>query len=94
MYNLPVLYDDLNPQEIWIVREKYIKEQKGLCCHCKGDLYKPPPERILDVEISRCLFPPNFFKYPIHLHHDHDTGLTVGAIHNYCNAILWEHHGE
>ena len=32
--------------------------------------------------------------HPIHLHHDHDTDLTIGAVHAYCNAILWEYHNE
>ncbi|AGI61771.1 hypothetical protein VCO139_0016 [Vibrio phage VCO139] len=40
------------------------------------------------------LFPKNMFQYPIHLHHDHNTGMTIGAVHARCNAVLWEYYGE
>ena len=40
------------------------------------------------------LFPESFFKYPVHLHHSHDTGKTIGAVHAYCNAVLWEYYGQ
>lgn len=32
--------------------------------------------------------------YPVHLHHDHKTGLTIGAVHAKCNAVLWQYYGE
>ncbi len=32
-------------------------------------------------------FPKGMLDHPIHLHHDHNTGLTIGAIHAYCNVI-------
>jgi hypothetical protein len=44
--------------------------------------------------IDRELFPPGFFNYPVHLHHSHNSGLTIGAVHSYCNAVLWHYHGE
>ena len=44
--------------------------------------------------ITNSLFPPNFFKWPVHLHHSHDTGMTIGAVHARCNAVLWQYHGE
>jgi hypothetical protein len=28
------------------------------------------------------------------LHHCHQTGLTIGAVHAKCNAVLWQYHGE
>jgi hypothetical protein len=40
------------------------------------------------------LFPKNFLKWPVHLHHSHDTGMTIGAVHSYCNAVLWQYHNE
>jgi hypothetical protein len=40
------------------------------------------------------LFPELFLKYPVHLHHSHVTGLTIGAVHAYCNAVLWVYHDE
>jgi hypothetical protein len=44
--------------------------------------------------INQILFPKSFFKYPVHLHHCHKTGLTLGAVHHYCNAYLWQYLGE
>lgn len=93
-YNLPVKYDDLEISEKRVVREQYIKQQNGFCCHCFKSLSESPPKEILEKRITKTLFPPNFFKFPVHLHHDHKTGYTIGAIHNYCNAVLWEHFGE
>lgn len=93
-YELPVLYDELHWTEKRVVREQYIKLQNGLCYHCNHPLSESPPETILRKKITKSLYPPNFFKHPVHLHHHHKTGYTIGAIHNYCNAVLWEHHGE
>jgi hypothetical protein len=45
-------------------------------------------------KINARLFPPNFFNWPVHLHHCHVTGLTIGAIHCHCNAVLWQYHGQ
>jgi len=44
--------------------------------------------------IKKSLFPRGFFGYPIHLHHSHDTGMTIGAVHAHCNAVLWQYEGE
>jgi hypothetical protein len=30
----------------------------------------------------------------VHLHHSHETGMTIGAVHARCNAVLWQYHGE
>jgi hypothetical protein len=49
---------------------------------------------VLTMPINEKIFPPNFFKYPVHLHHDHNTGMTIGAVHAYCNAVLFQYHGE
>ena len=57
-------------------------------------LSEPAPKEILDKKIDWSLFPPNFLKYPVHLQHDNDTGMTEGAVHNYCNAVLWQYHGK
>ena len=73
------------------VRLEYIKRQKNLCSHCNQSLDNMPD---MSLKVNETLFPPNFFKWPIHLHHNHNTGMTIGAVHAYCNAILWEHHGE
>lgn len=91
---LPVDYTKLSPSEKKKVREIYIKKQKGLCYHCKGVLTTDPPNKILNKVIHERYYPKDFFKYPIHLHHDHNTGMTLGVVHCYCNAVLWEYYGE
>jgi hypothetical protein len=93
-YKLPVDYTKLEPSERCLVREQYVKEQKGLCLFCKANLSEKPTAKILKKTIDWSLFPENFLKYPIHLQHDHDTNMTEGAVHNYCNAVMWQYHGK
>ena len=89
MNNLPKLYDRLTWQEHRAVREEYITLQEGKCYYCKSSLDWSAPKHIRDKEIDWTLFPENFLKYPVHLQHDHDSGLTEGAVHAYCNAVMW-----
>ena len=93
-YNLPVYYPDLPWKEKRVVREQYIKEQKGLCYWCKHPLTKEPPINILEKKVNWKLFPDGFLKHPVHLQHNHDTGMTEGAVHAYCNAVMWQYHGR
>ena len=51
-------------------------------------------KEIAEKHVTHYLFPDGFFKHPVHLQHDHDTGLTEGAVHAYCNAVLWEYFGR
>jgi len=90
---LPVDYNEMHFTEIRKVREEYIKRQGGLCCYCNMSLYGPADKDILKKKITKRRFPSNFFKWPIHLHHNHDTGMTIGAVHNYCNAVSFEYDG-
>ena len=92
--NLPVDYRKITQPERRLVRETYAKLQNGNCFHCGCDLSKNAPEKILSKPINKKLFPESFFNWPVHLHHDHKTGLTIGAVHNYCNAVLWQYYGE
>lgn len=92
--HLPVNYNDLHYTERKIVREEYVLLQDGLCYYCKNLLKGEPAENVQSKPIKKHLFPDNFFKWPVHLHHDHKTGMTIGAVHNYCNAVLWQYHGE
>jgi len=94
IYNLPVDYDNLCSVERRKVREQYIKEQDNMCWFCKEDLFSEPPERITEKSINLKIFPIGFLNSPIHLQHDHDTGLTEGAVHGYCNAVLWQYYGR
>ncbi len=91
---LPANYDGLNYTEKRLVREEYIKRQDGNCHYCGNPLFGNPATRVANIDVDRSLFPVNFFKYPIHLHHNHDTGMTIGAVHHYCNAVLWQYYGE
>lgn len=91
---LPVKYDELSVPLKKTVREQYVIEQGGDCYYCSSSLKLPPPKEILQKKVNKDLFPNGFFRWPVHLHHSHDTGLTIGAVHNYCNAVLWQYHGE
>jgi len=93
-YNLPVDYTKLKWYEKKKVREQYIKEQQNMCFYCKERLDQCPPEYITDVRIDLDLFPKGFLDHPIHLQHDHRTGLTEGAVHAYCNAVMWQYEGR
>ena len=62
--------------------------------YCKSALDKPVPAKVLALKINWDAFPPHFLKYPVHLQHCHDTDLTEGAIHAYCNAVLWQYHDK
>jgi hypothetical protein len=93
-YDLPVDYTRLHFTERKIVREQYIEEQQGKCQYCGNDLSGTPHRNVLSKRINTALFPNTFFKYPVHLHHCHKTGMTIGAVHSVCNAVLWQYHGE
>jgi hypothetical protein len=91
---LPIDYRTATWQERKKAREQYVKLQENKCYYCGGVLSETPPEKIKSKKINWKLFPPNFLKYPIHLHHSHDTGKTIGAVHALCNAVLWQYEGE
>lgn len=90
-YNLPVDYTKLKQWERREVRLQYIEQQKGKCHYCREDLSKPTS---INKSINKRLFPQGFFNHPVHLHHSHESGLTIGAVHCYCNAYLFQYHGE
>jgi hypothetical protein len=94
MYNLPVDYTKLTQQQRREVRMQYIEEQNNCCMYCKETLNANPPEQITSKDIDWKLFPPGFLTYPIHLQHDHYTNMTEGAVHAYCNAVLWQYEGR
>lgn len=90
----PVNYNYLSSLERRQVREEYSRLQKGLCHHCDEPLAGPPADEVDAVDVDQDLFPVGFFRWPVHLHHNHNTGMTIGAVHAYCNAVLWQYHGE
>lgn len=94
MYKLPLNYDNLHYTERKLVRLQYIEEQGGKCYYCGIDLNLPPPSNITDKPINWRLFPSNFLQNPIHLQQCHKTGMTEGAVHAYCNAVMWQYEGR
>lgn len=91
---LPVNYDKIPQKQRRLVREEYIRVQEGLCQHCGASLEGSPITEVMESYIHKELFPKFFFKHPVHLHHDHNTGMTIGAVHARCNAHLWQYFGE
>ena len=94
MESLPAHYPSLDWQEKKAVREQYVKLQGGKCCHCGEPLSSGPQKSIADKWLNLRLFPKDFLKWPVHLHHDHTTQMTIGAVHAKCNGVLWQYHGE
>lgn len=92
--DLPVFYDKLTWIERREVKDRYATKQGGLCYYCECNLDGAPPEEVASKPINKKLFPASFNYEGVHLHHDHQTGLTIGAVHGYCNAVLWQYHGE
>ena len=93
-YKLPVDYTKLQPSERRLVRLQYISEQNNMCGYCGTSLLDPPPKHITNKKIDWGRFPKGFLDYPIHLQHSHKTGMTEGAVHNYCNAVMWQYEGR
>jgi hypothetical protein len=89
--HLPINYNKTDQLTRRFAREEYVRRQKAKCWFCKESLAKKPD---MSLPIDKSLFPKNFFSYPIHLHHNHETGITIGAVHAYCNALLWQYHDE
>jgi len=90
---LPVNYNALRKNQRRYIREEYVRIQHNKCCYCKSSLNGPPRQSIAKIKIHKRLFPKGFYDNPIHLHHNHDTGMTIGAMHAHCNAVSWEHYG-
>lgn len=91
---LPIKYSETHWSVRREARNQYIKQQNGRCCHCGELLSLAPAKEVYTKHLNYKLFPANFFKHPIHLHHSHKTDLTIGAVHARCNAVLWQYYGE
>ena len=88
----PVNYNSLSWQERREVRAEYVRHQGGNCYHCGAPLCSSPSKKVVETRINKRLFPAAFFDHAVHLHHDHATGMTIGAVHAKCNAVLWQYH--
>lgn len=91
---LPADYTKLTRAERSEVRMEYEFQQDGDCAYCGVPLYEDPPAHITGQDIRWDLFPPGFLNNPIHLQHNHYTGMTEGAVHAYCNAVMWQYEGR
>lgn len=91
---LPTDYTKLTQRERKLVREAYAKLQGGKCIHCGEPLNKEASKEVLKKEIDKKLFPIFFFKYPVHLHHCHNSRMTIGTVHCHCNAVLYQYHNQ
>lgn len=91
---LPADYMLLSPSQKRRARHQYIADQGGNCMYCECALHQPPPKWVTNKVIKWRFFPKNFLKYPIHLQHNHYTNMTEGAVHAYCNAVLWQYEGR
>ncbi len=92
--DLPINYDKASWRVKKQARDQYVKEQKGKCQYCGNSLDGDPIKEVKHSVINLSLFPKGFLNNPIHLHHSHGTGMTIGAIHARCNAYLWQYRGE
>ena len=90
----PRKYSQMSYKERRKVREQYVEEQDGRCYWCNEPLTEQPPREITNRVIDWKLFPKGFLDHPIHLQHNHDTDMTEGAVHSYCNAIMWQYYGR
>jgi len=88
---LPVMYSFMTAGQRRNVRNAYVKLQDYKCWYCKTDINGEPADK---PPIDWSLFPPAFLKYPIHLQHNHETDMTEGAVHAYCNAVMWQYEGR
>lgn len=94
VHPLPARYSALTPAQRAEVREQYALRQAGRCYWCKAPLGGPPAEAVRARGINRALFPPGFFRHRVHLQHSRATGMTEGAVHARCNAVMWQYHGR
>ena len=92
--DLPIKYSKATWQERRAAREEYQRLQSGLCFYCETLLTQEPPKWVTNKPIKWHIFPPQFLTYPVHLQHDHKTDLTEGAVHAYCNAVMWQYEGR
>lgn len=91
---LPIKYSKATRGERRLVRQEYITQQSNKCWYCKSSLSEPVPDKVAKWQIHLKNFPKGFLDNPVHLHHDHNTDLTIGAVHAYCNAVLFEYYGQ
>ncbi len=93
----PQRYRDLNSNQRRKLRDEYIEYFNGRCMYC-DELLDDEPHEFVRQSADQIDWDDlaggkeGFLKNPVHLHHDHQTGLTLAAIHAMCNAHSWHFH--
>ncbi len=90
----PQRYHDLNTNQRRELRDQYVEHVGGQCLYCEEQLEDEPHKFVRQSadDIDWDNFPggkEEFLKHLVHLHHDHNTGLTLAAVHALCNAHSW-----
>ena len=94
LITLPINYEKSDWRVRKQAREQYCEVQEWKCWYCGEDLRQSPCESVLRKNLNMRLFPKGMLDNPIHLHHNHKNGMTIGAVHARCNCVLWQYHGE
>lgn len=92
--DLPINYTKTTYQERREAQNQYVVLQDSHCWFCGRPLSDKPSKKVQEATLNMLLFPVNFLQYPVHLHHDHKTHMTIGAVHSKCNGYLWQYLGE
>ena len=89
-YNLelPTKYSSLSGERLSAVKEAYICLQRERCWLCGNNLYELSKYLVDNPKLMPLCGNELAERYPLHLHHDHDTGLTLGVTHAECNIII------
>lgn len=91
---LPINYERATPEERRAARVEYVRQQNGKCYFCHELLVKDPPAKLLELDINWSRFPEHFQVHPVHLQHNHQTGMSEGAVHMFCNAFMFDYLGR
>ena len=105
-HDLPINYTTSNSYTRRKVRLQYIALQRNKCCYCGHPFSNEQPTDMVDrirpyyKALLAVAFQPldspieRLFTHPIHLHHSHSNGETIGAVHAVCNYILLAEHNQ
>ena len=85
---LPTKYSSLSGERLSAVKEAYICLQRERCWLCGNNLWGLPKYIVENPKLMALCFNKLAEQMPYHLHHDHDTGLTLGVTHAECNIII------
>lgn len=84
---LPTKYSSLSGQRRAAVKEAYICLQRERCWLCGDSLYALPTFIVDNPNVVQLCYNQLAEQFPLQLHHDHDTDMTLGVTHAECNAI-------